>query len=327
MFNSEFIGAQAWLRCRQVITGRGIPVVAVVLLSLLPAARSSGQEREIALRLNTLRIEPLGDGGPGRDVIKMGHHDHIGSPSCSRDGEWIAFDAYKTVGRGGFSPPECWVVRRDGSDLHKVADRGASTPSWSADATRLLFMRENQDDPAKDHGIFVVNRDGTGERPIGDGRWPQWSPDGKQITFSMGGRRGGGARPMARVYVAREDGSERRVVCDGDCPSWSPDGNSIAACDADAARPAPEIRVVNLHTGSESIVGYGWYRANWAPDGKSVVCNGVAGPDEGMVRLWVDPSGRHPESLLPGPMGGESPCYGGKGDALVFVRVQPRDDD
>ena len=140
---------------------------------------------------NTLRFQPLSDGSRGRDIIKLRQYDHIGSPSCSREGEWVAFDAYKIVSGERVSTPECWVASVDGTGLRKLAE--GSVPRWSPDGKRLLFVREGRHEADKELGIFVIDRDGTGERRIGPGRWPDWSPDGTRIAFSIGGAAGGGA--------------------------------------------------------------------------------------------------------------------------------------
>ncbi len=297
-------------------------VLALVSTSFADVTKAPAQEGGAPVWPNTLRFQPLRDGSRGRDIIKLRQYDHIGSPSCSRDGEWVAFDAYKVASGEMVSTPECWVVRVDGTGLRKFAE--GSVPRWSPDGKRLLFMREGQREPDKDLGIFMIDRGGTGERRIGPGRWPDWSPDGKRIAFSIGGAAGGGAREMARIYVSQVDGSDRRSVCDGDCPSWSPDGEKIACCLVDRAHAAPQIRVVELGTGRNVIVGAGWFRPVWSPDGNTLVCNGIADQKEGMVRLSVDEPKRKPEALSGGSPRGTSPCYGGKGDAIIFVQDQPR---
>jgi WD40-like Beta Propeller Repeat len=37
-----------------------------------------------------------------------------------------------------------------------------------------------------EEAIFLIDRDGSNERKIAAGRWPDWSPDGKKIVFSLG---------------------------------------------------------------------------------------------------------------------------------------------
>ena len=158
--------------------------LSVLLLPELAFAQNGG-----VVVLDTIRVQDLGVGGRAHDV-RLAGYDYIGSPVFSPDGHQIAFDAYKTVRDGSFTPAECWIVSRDGSGPKKLAV--GATPRWSPAGDRLLFMREDQGDPNKDAGVFLVERDGTGERRLCAGRWPDWSSDGERIAFSRGGRPGGG---------------------------------------------------------------------------------------------------------------------------------------
>jgi Tol biopolymer transport system component len=260
----------------------------------------------------SIRVHRLDPQQPGARITLPGY-PYLGSPVFSHDGQSIAFDAYKADTRKA----EVWIVGRDGTEPRKLVD--GATPRWSPDGKKLLFMRENPADAKQDRGIFVVNRDGTGERRIGPGRWPDWSPDGQQIAFSLSDEPGTGARTGSRVYVAKPDGSDRREIAEGDCPSWSPDGKKLACCHRDPAFPLPLIRVVELETGREAFVGYGRWRANWSPDGKSLVANGVLGRSKvGMVKLSAEKPGK-PEAILPDFPTAESPCYSPDGKYLVFV--------
>ncbi len=286
------------------------------LISDLAYAQKGG-----AVMLDTIRVQDLRPGGRAQD-IRLPGYDYVGSPALSPDGRWVAFDAYKTVRGRAFTPAECWVVRLDGTEPKKLAV--GATPRWSPDGERLLFMREDQADPAKDAGIFLIGRDGAAERRVCAGRWPDWCPDGKRIVFAQGGRPGGGAREMCRVYVARSDGTGAREVAEGDCPSWSPDGKRIAYCKREPALGTPYIRVLDIDTEREQILGVGWWRANWSPDSRVLAANGVVGPDSDaeMIRLAADGRGRAPEPLLPGRERGMSPCYSRDGKAVVFVLVR-----
>src|SRR5262245_24763364 len=98
----------------------------------------------------TIRIEPLGGQQPGA-WLELADYREIGSPTLSRDGQRVAFDAYP---QGfGQSKAECWVARRDGQELRKLAQ--GATPRWSPDGTHLLFMREKENDPQAELNVLV----------------------------------------------------------------------------------------------------------------------------------------------------------------------------
>lgn len=279
--------------------------------------KAPSDEPELVITPNTIRIQSMAKPEEGHWVTMPGFSE-LGSPSFSRDGQWIAFDAYR-MGYNN-SPSECWIVRRDGKNLTKLAV--GATPRWSPDGKRLLFMRDEANDRRRQPGIFVIDRDGTNERRIGDGRWADWSPDGKEIAFSMGGLPGPGLREGATTWLSKADGTGRREIGDGDCPSWSPDGTKIVCCVKFPDRP-PLLVVHDLKTGEAKGLGYGWYRANWLPDGKSVVSNGPIGRKITMVRLSLNAPGRPVEvpTEFEEPF---SPCCSSDGKEIVFIARKPK---
>lgn len=273
-------------------------------------------EPDPAITPNTVRIQSRDRPEEGRWVVMPGFSE-LGSPCFSRDGEWVAFDAY----RRGYnnSPSECWVARKDGRDLRRLAV--GATPRWSPDGGRLLFMRDEANDPEHHSGIFLIDRDGANERRVCDGRWPDWSPDGKRIAFSLGGRPGPGLRTGAAICIAEADGTGRREVAEGDCPSWSPDGEKVAYCRNEAGRP-PLLSVHDLGAKRDAPLGVGWFRANWLPDGKSVVANGVIGGKVCMVRLSLD-APQKPEELATEFAEPFSPCCSQDAKEFIFIAKRP----
>jgi Tol biopolymer transport system component len=277
----------------------------------------NADEPNVVITPNTIRIQSLDDATKGQWVVMPGFSE-LGSPTFSRDGQWIAFDAYKQGFNNSYA--ECWIARRDGQDLKRLV-MGA-TPRFSPDGKRLLFMRQWVNDPTKEGGIYVINNDGSGETRIGPGRWPDWSPDGNEIVFSMGGQATGGARIGSTVCIAKADGSDRRELIVGDCPSWSPDGTKIASCFRAPGR-SPMIQVYDMRENAATTLGIGWFRANWTPDSKSVVANGVNGRNEVMVRLSltiprrvIEQSTEYEEPF--------SPSISCDGKEILFIARKPR---
>jgi dipeptidyl aminopeptidase/acylaminoacyl peptidase len=303
---------------RAVPSSASIAMTVFLLVSIdFRIAAADAGEPDLVITPNTVRIQSLEEPTKGQWVTMSGFSE-LGSPTFSRDGQWIAFDAYKQ----GFnnSKAECWIARRDGQDLKRLAF--GATPRFSPDGKRLLFVRERVNDLTREQGIYTINRDGSGENRIGPGRWPDWSPDGNEIVFSIGGAETGGARIGATICIARSDGSNRRELVEGDCPSWSPDGTKIAYCQCAPERP-PIIRVYDLREKADAILGIGWFRANWMPDSKTVVTNGVNGRDAVMVRLSLT----FPKRFVQQSTDYEdpsSPCISWDGKEIIFIARKPR---
>ncbi|MEJ2238947.1 MAG: hypothetical protein P8X82_11670 [Gemmatimonadales bacterium] len=152
--------------------------------------------------------------------------------SWSYDGRLLAFAAK----RGGGDDLVMFDVNRN-----KVVNRievplhGLTTPSWSPDATRLVFT--GYDGGISD--LFIVNSDGTELRRLTNDKFadlhPVWSPDGRTIAFATD--RGPGTDldrlRMSPLNLATYDLTSGRIEVlpemsgQNSNPQWAPDGQSI----------------------------------------------------------------------------------------------------
>ncbi|HEU5050933.1 MAG TPA: protein kinase [Gemmatimonadales bacterium] len=137
-------------------------------------------------------------------------------PAISPDGRLVAYAAGVTATRlrvfvrpvaGGRSVP-----------LVDDSTQTQSSPRWSPDGTRVLFLARG--------GVFSAPAFGGPPRQeipaqrSGDINWAAWAPDGSRLAFTIGDS----------VFV-RATGGESRLVAAAREPSlcsWSPDGGALA---------------------------------------------------------------------------------------------------
>ncbi len=160
----------------------------------------------------------------------------------------------------------CWASSRRRSRSRSSRSGRSRAPSRPADIFQLEYAADPQispdgawiayvrrwSDPMTDRrfsNIWLVRRDGTGNRPLTSGKYsedsPTWSPDGARLAYVS--NRGG----SAQIWVRWMDRGDALAITNGSqapsAPSWSPDGTQLAflqlvprpaLVDRDAAHPA-----------------------------------------------------------------------------------------
>jgi len=221
--------------------------------------------------------------------------------------------------------PHIWVQLPSGKQRQLTyGEDPDGEPTYSRDGRRIAFVRYS----GNDSDIWVMNSDGTDQRPVtsSDGPGtsevqPAFFPSGRSLVFAQLGPSSGWT-----VSSIRLDGTERRQLARrAKFPTVSPDGRWLAF----TRHPGGDrIRLQDLRTGEERQLPSGLsQQADFSPDGRGLVFVGQR-PCRGKehLRLSILTIGLHDPGarvILPTchrnliPYG---PVWSPRGDRILFAR-------
>jgi Tol biopolymer transport system component len=192
-------------------------------------------------------------------------------PAWSRDGRLIAFASARPYpkGEGGH---ELYVMRADGTGVRRLTRTKRWTediqPSFSPDGRHLAFARKE--------GFFELFRirvaDGGGLKQLtswtdrgidmeGDDNGPDWSPDGKRLSFVSDK-----AKHSALATIDANGGDRREVVTSTShsvlSARWGPNGRRLLYVTAEGTTGPPMLRTVKEDGLMPVDVGHG-FEGDW----------------------------------------------------------------
>lgn len=212
---------------------------------------------------------------------------------------------------GGADDPasQVFVVEADGS-LRQVTglggSAGASHPAWSPDRSQIAIGPPKVGSSGIVGQVSVVNADGTGERSLGVGENPRWSPDGTRLLVAEVDDVTTDPRSMWIIDVGTGELTDLGL---GFIAQWMADGERISfrrILDTADGSFADGLFVMTLATGeTQELETRSESDAVWAPDGSGMLVShdgslAVAEPDgsgardlvEGFAPVWAPDSSR-----------------------------------
>jgi hypothetical protein len=152
-----------------------------------------------------------------------------GSPEWSHDGKRIVFDAMPMN--------QVPVTRLKSIELSQgrpvMSDLGlGNCPTFSPSDDRIAFLNNSEADRTST-GVWIMQADGSGRRPLGEYGRPRWSPDSRQFMIVSFGK----PRQVTLMDVRPEKSGplellDQKIFWE---PSWADAGTIVAATGSGAA--------------------------------------------------------------------------------------------
>jgi WD40-like Beta Propeller Repeat len=235
------------------------------------------------------------------------------------------------TGAAGEEGGDLFGLTRDGQVRRLTDDGGSYGPSFSPDASRVVFSSVGDEGEVSDTigasglDLYVMAADGSGRRRLLEGDEdvsPAWAPDGDQIAFV----RGGAADGAGRIFVVDPDDESAHALVEHDGPgedadpAWSRDGTQLAfvrtepdglsrlmVADADGS-DARSVLARPEALGSPS----------WSPDGTTLVFTVGTGGESGGSIVLLDLEEGSVETVAES---GFAPAWSASGRLYGYVRA------
>lgn len=181
--------------------------------------------------------------------------DYCNAPKWSHDGTRIVFHARSWTGSG---PSRIKAIEvRDGRPT--LTDLGpGNCATLSPDDKKIAFLLNPGAEPGAEGGIWVMQADGSGRRPVvGERGFPLWSPDGRRFVINQDNK------PTESIVINLETKEGDRLEVAGhrihSWPTWA--GSEMLVSSIGTEREANAIVLLDVRKPAEAkIIEVLWKR-------------------------------------------------------------------
>ena len=260
----------------------------------------------------------------------------VSVPTWSPSRSQIAYISSVLINPPSLNPPQIYSMNLDDGGVTALTSGGAPM-AWRPDGQKILLtISSPYDEEVRTSDFYVMDPDGENMINLNLAQSSEagaaWSPDGRQITFSRGVKKG-----EVSIFVADADGqNQQRLTFELGwdlAPHWSPNGEKIAYR---SIRDGTQ-RIYTVDTNGQNVQQITHRRRNyytppaWSPDGRWLAFGA------GDARSWgiylIDPQGdnetliiRTDVSEFTGLARVSRPTWSPDGQHLIYIDPEHGDD-
>ena len=209
---------------------------------------------------NELILMECNNDGTGKEEKGLIFDDWWYPLSMNSSGIWIVMSVVSGDSSG------MYVMKTDGTGLQLLG--AGMYPDLSPDGSKIVYSKKNE-------GIWIMNRDGTGDhRIVSDttASYPAWSPDDTLIAYGEWW-----------THIVTLNGDSVKVYPQKSFLDWGPKNSNLILIQPYNGLPV----MLNILTEDEDTLHFGAYK--WSKDGKYIV-----GSDSGgYYSINIDGTDKH----------------------------------
>lgn len=221
-----------------------------------------------------------------------------------------------------------WLIKSDGTDMHRIFPYELQTPAWSPDGEWIAFVNNAQIFKMRFTGTNFDTTTITQLTHEGSNFFPAWSPDGNRIAYDSNVNNPVGGYS---IWKMKSDGSNKNILVSGRMADWNVNDIHVIFIgfhrEIFRVNTTDTSEVVRLTSLNQQDI-YATYNSNpkYLPDGENIVF--LSAPKNKISNLCImDSNGQNIRQLTEEGVGFNGIPFSWSPDGLSIVYLKYRADD